>query len=93
MKPLPCWKTASVVVGSYSMEEAAVVELNDGRVLMNGRTYLGQHFKSYSGDRGETWSEPETTGLTLVPLQCNVKRIPTIGDLLVVWNQGRAGNT
>ena len=60
---------------------------------MIGRTCLGQHFKSYSGNRGETWSEPKTMGLTLVPLQCNVKRIPTIGDLLVVWNQGRAGNT
>jgi hypothetical protein len=73
--------------GSYSMEEPALVELKNGRVLMIGRTYLGQHFKSYSDDCGETWSQPEPTGLTLVPSPCNVKRIPSTGDLLVVWNQ------
>lgn len=73
--------------GSYSMEEPAVVELKDGRVLMIGRTYLGQHFRSFSNDRGETWTQPEATGLTLVPSPCNVKRIPSTGDLLVIWNQ------
>jgi hypothetical protein len=73
--------------GSYSFEEPGLVELNDGRILMMGRTYLGQHFKAYSDDRGETWSQPEPTGLTLIPSPCNVKRIPSTGDLLVAWNQ------
>ena len=73
--------------GSHSFEEPSVIELTDGRILMLGRTYLGQVFKSYSDDAGDTWMEPQPTGLTLVPSPTNVRRIPSTGDLLVVWNQ------
>ena len=74
-------------LGSYAFEEPAIVALNDGRILMMGRTYLGQHFKAYSQDRGESWTEPQPTGLVLVPSPCVIKRIPTTGDLLIIWNQ------
>ena len=74
-------------LGSYSFEEPALVALKDGRILMMGRTYLGQHFKAFSEDRGESWTEPEPTGLVLVPSPCVIKRIPTTGDLLIIWNQ------
>ena len=42
-------------LGSYAFEEPAIVALKDSRILMMGRTYLGQHFKAHSEDRGESW--------------------------------------
>jgi len=74
-------------LGMHAFEEPAVVELKDGQILMVGRTYLGQHFKCYSKDRGETWTQPEPTGLVLVPSPCVIKRHPGTGDLVIIWNQ------
>ncbi len=73
--------------GNFSMGEPAVVGLKDGRLLMLGRNNLGRYFQSHSDDRGETWSEPTPTELTLYPAPCSLKRIPETGDLLVIWNQ------
>ncbi len=73
--------------GSYSFGEPTAVELNDGRLLMMGRTGLGRFFQSYSVDRGESWSDPEPTNLACYPSPCALKRLPQTGDLLVVWNQ------
>ena len=75
------------VGGNFSMGEPAVVELTDGRLFMLGRNNLGRYFKSYSDDRGETWSQAEPTELALYPSPCNLKHIPSTGDLLVIWNQ------
>jgi hypothetical protein len=75
------------VQGSYSMGEPTVVELKDGRVLMFGRTNLGRFFQSLSHDRGETWMEPTPTDLACYPSPCRLTRIPSTGDLLVIWNQ------
>ena len=72
--------------GSYSFGEPTAVELNDGRLLMMGRTGLGRFFQTYSEDRGETWTNPQPTELACYPSPCALKRLPT-GDLLVVWNQ------
>ena len=73
--------------GSFSIEEPAVVELKDGRVLMMGRTHLGRFFQAYSDDGCETWSEPFPSKLAASAAPCNLKRLPGSGDLLVVWNQ------
>ena len=51
------------------------------------RTNLGRHFRSYSDDRGQTWSEAEPTDLVCCPAPCSLKRIPATGDLLVIWSQ------
>jgi len=64
------------VGGSFSIEEPAVVEMKDGRVMMVGRTQLGQYFKAYSDDGCETWSEAVPTGLASGAAPCNIKRIP-----------------
>ena len=40
------------VKGSFSMGEPAAIELEDGRVLMLGRTNLGRFFQSHSEERG-----------------------------------------
>ena len=66
--------------------EAHVEELRDGRILLVMRTQLGSVFRSHSEDRGLTWSKPQTTGLQS-PESCpELIRIPSTGDLLLVWN-------
>ena len=72
--------------GLYSMGEPQVAELADGRLLMAGRTSLGQVFRSYSLDRGESWLEAEPTGLPNRGPIC-MERIPDSDDLLLICNQ------
>lgn len=68
------------------LQEPAVVELRDGRLLMLCRTDLGTQYTSVSTDGGDTWSpvQPGTIRSPLAP--ASVKRIPRSGDLLLVWN-------
>jgi len=55
----------------------SVVELRDGSLLM-----------SYSSDGGVTWSEGEMIEQLPAPQSPQtVKRIPSTGDLLIVWNR------
>ena len=66
--------------------EGHVEELRDGRILMVMRTQLGAVFHSHSEDGGRTWSKAQTTGLR-APESCpELVRIPSTGDLLIVWN-------
>jgi hypothetical protein len=67
--------------------EPVTVELKDGRVLMLLRTNVGRIFQSTSADGGNHWSLPQPTDLASGDVPCCVGRIPTTGDLLVVWNQ------
>ncbi len=66
--------------------EPEVVELNDGRVLMIMRTQLGHIATSYSEDGGDTWSEPGKLPLKAPEAPATLRRIPSTGDLLLVWN-------
>jgi sialidase-1 len=66
--------------------EPEVIELNDGRLLMIMRNQLGTISKSYSKDGGETWSEPGDLGVTAPEAPATLRRIPSTGDLLLVWN-------
>jgi sialidase-1 len=66
--------------------EGHVEELKDGRLIMVMRNQLGAVFKSYSTDRGETWSKPQTTGMR-APESCpELIRVPGSGKLMLVWN-------
>lgn len=66
--------------------EPHVEQTRDGRVLMVMRNQLGSVFQSESTDDGMTWSLPQTTGLS-APESCpELTRIPTTGDLLMIWN-------
>ena len=73
--------------GNYVMGEAAIEELNDGRLLMIARTTMGRFFQSVSEDRGELWQQATPTDLACTPSPCTLKRIPATGDLLIIWNQ------
>jgi sialidase-1 len=67
-------------------QEPGVVQLKEGRLLMFIRTRLGRQYYSYSKDEGTTWSPGEPSPL-LSPLSpASIKRIPSTGDLLAVWN-------
>lgn len=66
--------------------EPHVAQTETGRVLLVMRNQLGSLFLSESGDAGETWSLPQTTGLR-TPESCpELTQIPSTGDLLMIWN-------
>ena len=66
--------------------EPGLVELRDGRILMIIRTQLGTIHRSYSDDGGETWSAPAPSGVAAPEAPATIARIPSTGDLLLVWN-------
>ena len=63
-----------------------MIELGDGRVLMIVRTQLGFIGKSYSSDGGDTWTELESLGVKAPEAPATLRRIPSTGDLLLIWN-------
>jgi sialidase-1 len=66
--------------------EPHVEEARDGRIVMVMRSQLGAVFRSDSSDGGETWSLPQSTGLS-APESCpELSRVPSTGDLLLIWN-------
>jgi sialidase-1 len=78
--------------------EPEVLELNDGRVLMIVRTQLGHIAAAYSTDGGDTWSKPADWGVKAPEAPATLRRIPSTGDLLLIWNNtfrngsGHGGN-
>ncbi|MFV1996131.1 MAG: sialidase family protein, partial [Verrucomicrobiales bacterium] len=69
--------------------EPEVIELEDGRVAMILRTQLGHIAASYSQDEGETWTEAQSWGVRAPEAPATLRRIPSTGDLLLVWNDTR----
>jgi sialidase-1 len=66
--------------------EPGVVALDAKRILMLIRTKLGRQYLSESSDAGATWSIPAQSPLFSPESPATVKKIPSTGDLLVVWN-------
>ncbi len=70
------WKRGALVPGDFSGDENQVVELPDGRVLMEIRQNRGSHrWWAESRDGGATWAEPRP-GFELKPVACAVERLP-----------------
>jgi Neuraminidase (sialidase) len=84
------WKQSKTLVdipdSPSGPQEPGVVELKDGRLMMWMRTDKKKIFHCYSRDRGETWSNPEPMALDSPRSPQSIKRIPTTGDLLLIWN-------
>lgn len=71
-------------------QEPGVVALKDGRLMMFIRTRLGSQYQSYSSDAGETWSTAVPSSIRSPLAPASIKRIPSTGDLLLVWNDHAA---
>ncbi|TFG70121.1 MAG: exo-alpha-sialidase [Anaerolineales bacterium] len=72
-----------------AVQEPGVVELRDGRLLMFCRTDDGCQYMSYSCDRGESWTTLQPSNIISPVSPSSIKRAPTTGDLLMVWNNHR----
>jgi sialidase-1 len=73
-----------------SLEEPAIVELKDGRILMYIRTAPGPIYQCFSADQGVTWTVPEPSPLVHPTSPMQLKRIPSTGDLVCIWNNSVA---
>lgn len=71
-------------------QEPGVVELTDGRVYMIIRNSLGSIYRAISDDAGQTWRDPAPTGLTSPVAPASIARIPSTGDLVMIWNHSDA---
>jgi len=82
------WKRSvnSMTAQGRGCHEPAIVELKDGRLLCLLRNTNQRLYQSHSEDGGAHWSKPEPTDLPAPEAPPIVKRIPTTGDLLLVWN-------
>jgi sialidase-1 len=84
------WKQSRTLVdipdSPSGAQEPGVVELKNGSLMMWMRTDKKKIFRSYSRDRGETWSTPEPMALDSPRSPQSIKRIPTTGDLFLIWN-------
>jgi sialidase-1 len=68
------------------MQEPGVVELKNGDILMYMRTSSHVQYISHSKDHGVTWSPAEPSNIASPRSPAVIKRIPSTGDLIMVWN-------
>src|SRR5262245_24048338 len=68
------------------LQEPGVIELKDGRLMMFMRTDQGCQYRSFSKDGGDTWSPAEPSNIISPVSPASIARIPSTGDLLLVWN-------
>lgn len=90
------WRQSEIVdvpQGRRGADEPGVVELRDGRVLMIIRTDMGKIYRSYSSDGGARWTHAEPTVLDSPTAPATIARIPSTGDLLLIWNNRPPGPT
>ncbi len=71
---------------AYDLEEPAVIELKDGRLLMHLRCQLGRGYRCWSEDGGICWSRPEPLPYAAGYTPHCLKRLPG-GELLTIWTQ------
>src|SRR5579862_4720045 len=74
------------VAGRSGLQEPAVIELKDGSLMMLARTDQGCQYRSSSRDGGVTWSPAEASNIMSPLSPVSIARIPSTGDLLLVWN-------
>jgi Neuraminidase (sialidase) len=71
---------------SMTLQEPGVIALKDGRIMMFMRNNSGFQYISFSSDQGETWSPAEASNIRSPRSPATIERIPSTGDLLMVWN-------
>lgn len=71
------------------LQEPRLIELQNGNIAMYMRTDVRKQYISVSKDQGETWSEVAPSNINSPRSPMSVKRIPSTGDLLLVWNNNK----
>ncbi len=66
--------------------EPGVVEVKKKQLLMVIRTKLGCQYFSESKDNGETWTAPKASEIFSPESPATLTKIPSTGDLLLIWN-------
>lgn len=66
--------------------EPEVLEQADGRLLMQIRTKVDHIAVSESTDGGESWSEAKSWEIAGPESPATLRRIPSTGNLLLIWN-------
>ncbi|MHC4399903.1 MAG: exo-alpha-sialidase [Planctomycetota bacterium] len=82
------WKRSAdgMTAPGRGCHEPTIVELKDGRLFCLMRNTNRRQYFSISEDGGDHWTKPAPTVLPSPESPAIVKRIPTTGDLLVIWN-------
>ncbi|MDZ7619028.1 MAG: sialidase family protein, partial [Patescibacteria group bacterium] len=82
------WRQSKTVQqgDKLTLQEPGLVQLKDGRLMMFCRTTHGSQYVSYSTDWGDTWSPFEPSNIISPCSPATIERIPSTGDLLLVWN-------
>lgn len=76
----------------HGWQEPGLIELEDGRLWSWMRTgwyggeKCGRQWESFSTDQGITWSEPVASQFVSPYSPLSMKRVPSTGHLLAVWN-------
>ncbi|NQT39113.1 MAG: exo-alpha-sialidase [Planctomycetes bacterium] len=76
------WHRGDVMPGEQGVDEDQLVELSDGRILLDARQHGGPHrWTATSSDGGRTWSAP-AAGQPVTPVCCAVERytLKSAGD-------------
>lgn len=83
------WRpSVSLLESELLAQEPGVVELKDGKLMMFCRSRDCQ-LTSYSEDGGDNWSPLARSNISQPTTSpASIERIPTTGDLLLVWNSG-----
>ncbi|MEI6140122.1 MAG: sialidase family protein [Mariniphaga sp.] len=82
------WKSG-IEIGNqnkFLTQEPGIVELKNRDIFMIIRSDIGFQCSSVSKDKGVTWSPVEPTNIKSPVSPASIKRIPSTGDLLMVWN-------
>ena len=86
-----CSDEASNPAGIIS-QEPGIIELKDGTIMMLIRASGGFQLISHSKDRGLTWSPMAASNIHSPRSPASIARIPSTGDLLLVWNNNDGSN-
>ena len=69
------WRRGALAPGGLEVNEDQLVELDDGRLLLDARQKNGDHrWRYYSSDGAETWSQP-WPGEKVTPCACAAERL------------------
>ena len=75
-----------ITQSNTSLIEGSIAELNDGRIIQVFRTRVGCLYKSYSGDEGKSWTEPEPMPVPNPNSKVFLMRLEPNGELLLAFN-------